>query len=482
MEVMSKLVDRSQRKKGQILSPDIRMKTCSSMLTIWLLLLQLSIPSLILTLSLLPIVPAFTVTTWLTKQEMEQRDIMKIQRRVPSPSNSYLTSLPSSLSKEIKESTILIPERRRTNRHHRNHVDVRYKNDYNPTRKVVLSASLEKQNISHSRSSLRNSLYKAKFSHPPSHDCQSEEAIISHENNKSRINNSPLLSSLESKDGIIRNYNHDDNNYFWRMPRSKKEIVQYVQKSLSSTSEIVDENDIHVLSVEPPLLMIDNFLSAQHCEAIVHRAKEKEMARSTTGSSNSECSHRTSDTAWLHDNDDEDYHSSQQSVSTHAMRFLTTQVANLSGLPATHHENLQVARYQTGQKFMVHTDHMDAFNELHVRARLATCLMYLNSATTTTDSEVTPYSDTNVSYKENCLLGGNTYFPEYDISISPKIGRAVFWWNTLQRPGMRDYHPYMFLDADMRMRHEGQPVTEGEKWICNRWIHPIDIGYSVKGL
>jgi len=32
------------------------------------------------------------------------------------------------------------------------------------------------------------------------------------------------------------------------------------------------------------------------------------------------------------------------------------------------------------------------------------------------------------------------------------------------------------------MRHAGLPVGAGEKWVCNKWIHPIDFGAGVKGL
>jgi hypothetical protein len=57
---------------------------------------------------------------------------------------------------------------------------------------------------------------------------------------------------------------------------------------------------------------------------------------------------------------------------------------------------------------------------------------------------------------------------------------AVFFFNTRERPGMEGYDPEMFLNVDLKMRHAGLPVLEGEKWICNRWNHPIEYGAGVR--
>lgn len=128
-------------------------------------------------------------------------------------------------------------------------------------------------------------------------------------------------------------------------------------------------------------------------------------------------------------------------------------------LPPSHLENLQVVRYLSSQEFSTHTDHLDSFNDLTCRGRLATCLIYLKSPT----------------------KGGETSFPEFRVKIPPVSGSAVFFFNTKERPGMEGYDPEMFLNVDLKMRHAGLPVLEGEKWICNRWIHPIEYGAGVRG-
>jgi len=176
-------------------------------------------------------------------------------------------------------------------------------------------------------------------------------------------------------------------------------------------------------------------------------------------------------------------------------------------------ENLQVVRYTDGQEFGIHTDHIAPFNELDCRGRLATCLIYLNSSSSSSSSlSLTSSSSLAVEKGEGVLGdtyvddsvvergmasrssssnnnsrtfdGGCTYFPEYDARIKPKTGRAVFWFNTIERPGMEGYGTTvakdMKLAVDLRSRHSGEPVYNGEKWVCNRWVHPVPLDNGVR--
>ena len=121
--------------------------------------------------------------------------------------------------------------------------------------------------------------------------------------------------------------------------------------------------------------------------------------------------------------------------------ILSEKVSRISQLPTSNMENLQVVKYQPGQEFQIHTDHLDSFNDLECRGRLATCLVYLESP----------------------QAGGETSFPEFNVEIPPTQGSAVFFWNTLERPGMKNYDPHMFLHVDTRLRHAGLPVIKGEQ-------------------
>ena len=251
-------------------------------------------------------------------------------------------------------------------------------------------------------------------------------------------------------------YHHD----FWRRERTHDEVKAHVASHLARIDEQqgtkVGAATIEVLSAEPPLVLVHDFLSATMCRDIIDSAKQTgNMQGSTIGNekeANENKNSRSSSTVWLEEAD-----------CQHPLRLIAEKVASISGLPPSYMENLQVVRYEPGQEFKLHTDHMDYFNDLECRGRLATCLIYL--------------SEPN--------LGGETYFPGMDgddIVVSPTQGSAIFFWNTQEKPGSLDYEPNMFLHADPRMVHAGLPVIDGEKWICNRWIHPIDFGKGVRGL
>jgi prolyl 4-hydroxylase len=216
---------------------------------------------------------------------------------------------------------------------------------------------------------------------------------------------------------------------------------------------------VEVLSAEPPLVLIHNFLPESMCNDIVQTAVDTDnMKESTVGSTQKKKTTRTSSTVWLRDPE-----------CQNPLRLIAEKVSRIAGLPPTNMENLQVVKYNPGQEFNMHTDHDEAFNDLDCRGRLATCLLYLSAP----DS------------------GGETLFPgvqegtqneiDDEIKIEPGVGTAVFFWNTVEKPGSTEYSPDMFLHADERLRHAGLPVGDGEKWIANRWVHPIDFGAGVRG-
>ena len=80
------------------------------------------------------------------------------------------------------------------------------------------------------------------------------------------------------------------------------------------------------------------------------------------------------------------------------------------------------------------------------------------------------------------FTGGQTMFPEFRAAITPKKGSALFFFNTLERPGSTNYNTNMFLNVDRKLRHAGAPVLSGNKWVANRWIHPRNYGAGVRGL
>ena len=160
---------------------------------------------------------------------------------------------------------------------------------------------------------------------------------------------------------------------------------------------------IEVVSAEPPLIIMHNFLSPGDCSAILEATKEQDMKRSTMGATQEESQDRTSSTAWLAESQCEGPFGGWQKRR-----------AAYAQLPPSHMENLQVVRYLPGQEFTLHTDHLDSFNDLECRGRLATCLIYL---------------DVPRRVEKQA-------FPSLGWRWSQQRVRHVFFWNTQERPGM----------------------------------------------
>jgi prolyl 4-hydroxylase len=261
---------------------------------------------------------------------------------------------------------------------------------------------------------------------------------------------------------------------FWRKIRSKSEVEAHVISSLESVERMAShcpsyspaQSRVQVVSAEPPLVVIHDFISSEMCTELIQLAQSAGLSRSTTGNEQAISTSRTSSTVWLADCD-----------APKPSRWIAEAVSQITGLPTECMENLQIARYQPGQQFHLHTDHRDSFNDLECGGRLATFLIYLAEPD----------------------AGGATYFPglydddddddetnvvrkRLDVTVTPTRGSAVFFWNTIQKPGCESYDCEMFLDVDMRLRHAGLPVEAGEKWIANRWVHPIDTGLGVRGI
>ena len=246
---------------------------------------------------------------------------------------------------------------------------------------------------------------------------------------------------------------HSHHTEFWGEERSHEEIKSHISNRLAVVAHPHDLTQrVEVVSAEPPLVVIHDFLSTSMCKNLIQSALDSDrMKRSTTLNSQTLSNTRTSSTTWLKDGECQE-----------PLRLIADKVSSISGLPPSHMENLQVVKYVRGQQFSVHTDHNNDFNELECRGRLATCLIYLAEPD----------------------HGGETWFP--GLTTEPKVsatrGSAVFFWNTMEKPGSTNYLSDMFLNADVRMRHAGLPVLEGEKWVCNRWVHPIDFKAGVRGL
>nr|XP_017101557.2 prolyl 4-hydroxylase subunit alpha-2 [Drosophila bipectinata] len=117
-------------------------------------------------------------------------------------------------------------------------------------------------------------------------------------------------------------------------------------------------------------------------------------------------------------------------------------IKDMTGLDFPITDELQVANYGCGTYFKPHYDY-------------------------TSDGYETPNSDTLgdrlgtiIFYASDVLQGGATVFPDIKVSIAPRKGSSVFWYNLYD-----DGRP------DIRSRHSVCPVINGDRWTLTKWIH-----------
>jgi prolyl 4-hydroxylase len=115
-------------------------------------------------------------------------------------------------------------------------------------------------------------------------------------------------------------------------------------------------------------------------------------------------------------------------------------VAAATGTQVSQGEPLTLLHYAPGQQYRAHLDALPHESN----QRIITALTYLNSG----------YS------------GGETHFPEQDLTIVPAGGDLIAFENALP-----DGTP------DVRSRHAGRPLKQGTKWVATRWIRsrPLDV-------
>jgi prolyl 4-hydroxylase len=171
----------------------------------------------------------------------------------------------------------------------------------------------------------------------------------------------------------------------------------------------------------------EDFLNEEECAALIEAANERGLARSNVlDKGNSISSSRTSSQIFLE-------------KSHPASRPFVDKVKELTGISEDKFEDIQILRYNVGEKYDAHYDSChrcksDGTDLLRVQ----TCLTYLN----------------------DCEEGGETYFPTADITVSPKQGSMVRWYNISDT---NQILPCSF--------HQAKPVKHGVKWAATIWIN-----------
>ena len=100
-----------------------------------------------------------------------------------------------------------------------------------------------------------------------------------------------FVPHFEAKEPTVYKCLSND-SYFWRDTRSKEDIIEFISNVLPSMNT---KRDVEVLSSEPPLIIIHDFISNQFCNYIIQAAiKQGGLIRSSLGATKEESEERTS--------------------------------------------------------------------------------------------------------------------------------------------------------------------------------------------
>lgn len=193
-----------------------------------------------------------------------------------------------------------------------------------------------------------------------------------------------------------------------------------------------------VNSIPYDIVTIPDVLTPEECDLLIAHGEQSTLQSSTVWDDNDEVSnhslstHRSSTQTWVAYNDPK--------VGA-IVRKLRNKAAQLTGVYDTgSFEQVQLAKYGEGQEYRAHYDSCTSRCPKKQLCRVATLLVYLND-----DFE-----------------GGATVFDKQGVSVRPRKGYAVLFYNV----DIRD-DAYPELDASL---HAGTPVNGRQKWIANVWV------------
>jgi hypothetical protein len=182
--------------------------------------------------------------------------------------------------------------------------------------------------------------------------CRQDGTFLRKKSSSSILSSSSSLScaSVDNDDDAATNVTMSS---FWGKRQTKETIRRHVANIIFPNEEYIHTRKrINVISNELPLITVDNFLPDEMCQDIIQASisigqSSNKIKPSTMGVNQTISTDRTSSTVWLHEQECEI-----------PLRILASKISRLTGFDASHMENLQVVKYETGQKFEMHTDHL----------------------------------------------------------------------------------------------------------------------------
>ena len=184
------------------------------------------------------------------------------------------------------------------------------------------------------------------------------------------------------------------------------------------------------LSTDPWVIQFENIVDEAEAHAMVNACPIYE--RSLAGDQVSKV--RTSTQCWCDQ--------SNGCEQTEIFRNVTNRILEITRLPYNYAEYFQVLKYEPGQFYKSHHDQQSG-HWTPQGVRLYTFFIYLS----------------------NVEEGGGTNFPQLNITVTPKLGRAVLWPSVYSND---------LTVSDLRTTHEALPVIKGAKHAANLWQHLYD--------
>lgn len=181
--------------------------------------------------------------------------------------------------------------------------------------------------------------------------------------------------------------------------------------------------------------VVHNFISIEECEEMLAYSWQNLKSAEVSSPDGKGQKHegRTGTNTWLE-------HDASPLIENAAKR-----ISQMVRMPLENAEPFQVVYYGEGQKYDYHYDSFDendeAYNEGYVKTggqRIVTVLGYLRDVP----------------------QGGETGFCHHGLSVQPKAGTVVSWYNVNKETNERDE----------LSQHAGLPVIVGEKYAFNLWF------------
>jgi len=205
------------------------------------------------------------------------------------------------------------------------------------------------------------------------------------------------------------------------------------------------------ISVDPPIILFHSFLRESEADAFIRHGKgryEKSLgvgvkADGSVGDVETEI--RTSSHGWC---------KHPECLNDPEVQRVVARVSDITMTPETNAEFAQLVYYhacqpENGEKcafYKRHNDYIDGDEHKLQGVRVYTLFTYLNDVPE----------------------GGGTRFtdlPTGPVTFQPQRGKAILW------PSVLADNPHA---KDDRTHHEALPVTGGEKFGANFWIHQYD--------